>query len=172
MTTRKDLVIAEATQTHHYTETRRRKEWTTNNGTTAEVIIRTETSKDCPEDNKRTVEITTPDGDNRYRSHEGEEVTDDLLQERDDEIKARESRAAHVQRKEKYGELGDEREDDDTKTIQRFARDQFGEEDAQNWTEDQAIEWVRDQATEVLEQDPIKTLRFIRGEHTKHLLMN
>ena len=127
------------------------------------MLIRTETSKDSPEDNKRTVEITTP---------EGEYVSDDIMQEMNDEIKARESRAAHVQRKEKYGELGDEREDDDTKTIQRFARDQFGEEDAQNWTEDQAIEWVRDQATEVLEQDPIKTLRFIRAEHATHLLMN
>jgi len=172
MTTRKELEIAETKTTHHYTETRRRKEWTTNNGTTAEVLIRTETSKDCPEDNKRTFEITTPDGDNRYRSNEGECISDDTMNEMNDEIKARESRAAHVQRKEKYGELGDERDDDDTKSVQRFARDQFGEEDAQNWTEDQAIEWVRDQATEVLEQDPIKTLRFIRGEHATHLIMN
>lgn len=172
MTTRKELVIAETKTTHHHTETRRRKEWTTRNGLTAEVLIRTETSKDNPGDNKRAVEITTPDGDNRYRSHEGEEVTDDTMQERDDEIKARESRAAHRQRKEKYGELGDERDDDDTRTIQRFARDQFGEEDAQNWTEDQAIERVRDQATEVLEQNPIKTLRFIRGVHMRHLLTN
>lgn len=172
MTTRKDLVIAEATQTHHCTETRRRKTWKTNNGTKAEVLIRTETSEDNAGDNRRVIEITKPGEDYRYRSHEGEEVTDDILQERDDEIKARESRAAHVQRKEKYGELGDERDDDDTKSVQRFARDHFGEEDAQNWTEDQAIEWVRDQAIEVLEQDPIKTLRFIRGEHATHLIMN
>lgn len=172
MTTRNELSIAETKTTHHFTETRRRKEWTTNNGTKAEVLIRTETSKDNPGDNKRVVEITTPDGDNRYRSHEGELVSDDIMQEMNDEIKARESRAAHVQRKEKYGELGDERDDDDTKSVQRFAREQFGEEEAQNWTEDQAIEWVRDQATEVLEQNPIKTLRFIRGEHTKHLIMS
>ena len=172
MTTRKDRVLAEATETHDHKQTRKRKTRKTNHGTTAEVLIRTETSKANPGDNRRVVEITTPGEDYRARDHRGEDVTDDMLQERDDEIKARESRAAHMQRKEKYGELGDERDDDDTKTIQRFARDQFGEEDAQNWTEDQAIEWVRDQATEVLEQDPIKTLRFIRGEHTRHLLMN
>ena len=171
MTTRKELVIAETKTTHHHTETRRRKEWTTRNGLKAEVLIRTETIEDYPEDNKRVVEINTPDGDNRYRSHEGKEVSDDKMQERDDEIAAWESRAAHRQRREKYGELGDERDDDDTKTIQRFARDQFGEEDAQNRTEEQAIERVKEQATEVLEQDPIKTLRFIRGTHAEHLLL-
>lgn len=125
MTTRKDLVIAEATQTHHFTETRKRKTWKTNNGTTAEVLIRTQTSEDNPGDNRRVIEITTPGEDYRAWEHRGEDVTDDLLQERDDEIKSRESRAAHMQRKEKYGELGDEREDDDTKIVQRFALEQF-----------------------------------------------
>lgn len=136
MTTRKDLVIAEATQTHHCTETRRRKTWKTNNGTKAEVLIRTETSEDNAGDNRRVIEITTPGEDYRYRSHEGEEVTDDILQERDDEIKARESRAAHVQRKEKYGELGDERDEDDTGATQRYYERRNGNQDEREDEED------------------------------------
>lgn len=167
MTTRKDRVVAEATQTHDYTETRKRRTWKTQNGTTAEVEIRTETSRANPGDNRRVVEIETEDGNQRVREHRGEEVTDDMLQERDDEIKARESRADHMQRKEKHGELGDERDDDDTEAVKRFAAEHMEEETEQR-TEEEAIEWVKTQATEVLEENPIKTLRNIRGEHAMY----
>ena len=169
MTTRKDRVVAEATQTHDYTETRKRRTRKTNNGTTAEVEIRTETSKANPGDNRRVVEIETEDGNQRVREHRGEEVTDDTMQERDDEIKARESRANHMQRKEKHGELGDERDDDDAESVKRFAAEHMDEK-TDDRTEEDAIEWVKEQAEQVLEQDPIKTLRFIRGEHAMHEL--
>ena len=169
MTTRKDRVVAEATETHDYTETRKRRTWKTNNGTTAEVEIRTETSKANPGDNRRVVEIETEDGNERVRERRGEEVNDDMLQERDDEIKARESRANHMQRKEKYGELGDEREDDDTEAVKRFAAEHMDEK-TEDRTEEDAIERVKEQAEVVLEQEPKQTLRHIRGAHVMHQL--
>lgn len=169
MTTRKDRVVAEATQTHDHKHTTKRKTRKTNHGATAEVVIRAETSEDNPGDNRRVVEITIPGEDYRARDHRGEDVTDDLLQERDDEIKARESRAAHMQRKEKYGELGDEREDEDTEAVKRFAAENMAE-NTKDRTEEDAIERVKEQAEVVLEQEPKQTLRHIRGAHAMHEL--
>ncbi len=180
MKTRKDRVITEVTTEHDYTEHRERKTRKTKDGE-REVTITTQRSRTAPADNKRKVEIENKEDQDDYycRTEEGENIQDDILATRSAESKAREERVKYQQRREKRGELGQERDEEDTGAAQRYYERRNGNQDEREdeedrmcnttpRTEEEAMAMVQENArlNENTPTQELKQLRTTRVEET------
>ena len=182
MKTRKDRVITEVTTEHDYTEHRERKTRKTKDGE-REVTITTQRSRTAPADNKRKVEIESKEDQDDYycRTEEGENIQDDIIATRTAESKAREERVKYQQRREKRGELGQERDEDDTGATQRYYERRNGDQDKREdeedrmcnttpRTEEEAMSMVQENA-KINGNTPTQELRQLRRTRVEETIL-